>query len=485
MPLTLGLALYAGPKTNYAFRLRVSAPAGRAADPPPASFEVARQSGASLVMEIARNGFPLRSVVVPAAEVFDSCGADGALRLWIKRQDDRLSFWVNGLRPLEFRDPFAIPLGADAVFAFDWPADVRVSKLSALRQSAAAAASPLDKGDALYEGKDYAGALASYQNQGVAAQTDAVREEARYKEGLCFAALNHPDDAERAFEDLAAGSGDVWPVLADCQLWRSFLQSQEPGAADRADLILSRLLSRGLTFERLAVLLPDDERARLLTPYLQGARWNLFADPERTLERLRKGVQVRGLLMDKNDPNYSATDLHLLLLLRMTGREDEALSLARTVLDRYKALDYTDLPRQILEQYTWMLRSPVGVAGRSPFRSWTAGCSTAPGRFAATGRVMSTSTWSGRASTWLWATRTPPWPTCVRTSPPSRKARPIPASGPPPVCWRAFCSNGRGTRPAPRPPGGAACPGPARPMRRRTRPTSRRRPPSTASSWPR
>ncbi len=86
------------------------------------SFTQARKSGRQFMMQILRNGIPLRQRLLSPAEV-----AGGPLLLSVKRAGERLTFQLNAAKPLEFQDMFPLGGSDSGVFGLNWPEGVQVT----------------------------------------------------------------------------------------------------------------------------------------------------------------------------------------------------------------------------------------------------------------------------------------------------------------------------------------------------------------------
>src|SRR4029078_10788295 len=95
-----------------------------------------------------------------------------------QRDRDRLTFHVGTMKEaLECRDLF--PLSASGVCGLHWPSKVGLRSLRGVRQTLAASASPLEKGDALYLHDRPAEALDFYRQQVRISPGTAIGREAR------------------------------------------------------------------------------------------------------------------------------------------------------------------------------------------------------------------------------------------------------------------------------------------------------------------
>jgi WD40 repeat protein len=244
----------------------------------------ARPSG-TVLLSIHRNGVRQREQPAPLT--------DRPVTLTASRVGDRLTFQVNGLKPLVFRD--VLPGGPrGGVFALRLPRGVRLLSLQAYTQPAPSVQNTLERGDDLFARQHFAEALGCYDEQlraGVA-DAEAVRE-ARCKAGLCLLAQQQPEEAARRFEEVAAEGGrrgEPWPLVATFQMWLLRLEQQRYADAEH---LFADVSTRHSRFDEVATVIPDDVRARIVRAYdrLAGQATFLFFDP-RVLGPLRRAVEV-------------------------------------------------------------------------------------------------------------------------------------------------------------------------------------------------
>jgi tetratricopeptide (TPR) repeat protein len=352
----LGLVLNASATTGYTFLLRLPKPGAAAQNRrgTGATLGEARKADGSYRVQILRNSVLLREQTLAAADV-----PAGPLSVWVKRAEDRLSFQINTLKPLEFADPFPLRAAEPGVFGVVWPESAGLQRLLASRQTLATVSSPLEQGDAFYDRGQFNDALAHYRQQGLAAGPGPLSQEARYKEGLCQLGLNQLAEAIQLFQGVATETGARWPVLADYQLWLFYLGRSDAESQNQADAILERITGRGLRFDELAVLIPEEVRAAIRKASQVDRLTKLGARPEQ-IRRLKRAVDIQRLLAaDEQDPLALQEDL--LKTLRLAGQEEEALQLGREVLRTVPALRPGDTARRILEETTWILRLRGGA----------------------------------------------------------------------------------------------------------------------------
>jgi tetratricopeptide (TPR) repeat protein len=354
----LGLVLNGSEGKGYSFLLE--APARRTAadreDPPrkAGSFREARTDQNLVQLRLLRDGVLLRQQQVKSTDLFAVCPADGSLYLEAQRAGDRLTFQVNRLPPLEFRDPFPLSTSRPGTFGLHWPAGVGLRDVHAARLATPPAPSALERADDLYNQGDYESAGSLYQELLPGLPDAALRQEALCKQGLCLAARNRLDDAVSLFQQVAAESGDHWPLLADCQLWLAALRRDRP--AD-ADALLDRIFARyGFSFEGLALLVPDDVRMGILTKYGFAKANYVLRKPEDLLRDAKRASRVAELLEPVPHQRYQTqwhfwTGVALLKAYFVAGQLDEATKPGDALI-----AEYGDDP-SILDYYCWALRA--------------------------------------------------------------------------------------------------------------------------------
>ncbi len=330
-PLNTDRAQARQPEPGYAFVVRPAAPGPR--------------SAVGLVnVLVVRNGVPLRDqqVRLPA----------GPLHLLVRREGDRLTFHVNDLPALVAQDVFPLGGADPGVFGLRLPAGVRLTELAASRQALPGAASPLEKGDDLYDRGRWQKALAYFQEQALAAGANqAAGQEARYKQGLCLVGLKRPDEAAQTFERLAAEPGERWPMLAACRLWFLHLSADR---FDRADEIFDTLANR-YRFEQLAAVMPSDLRAHILDAYDRTLRGlNLFKPDPHRVRNARRALAVETFLHESpwrifHRKNELARAFHIV------DRRAEALEAARDTMQGVSPDDEL-YSIQAVEHLSWLLR---------------------------------------------------------------------------------------------------------------------------------
>jgi tetratricopeptide (TPR) repeat protein len=343
----VGVALSAArARGGYAFVLSAGRPA--AGSRQPRTLGEACRAKEPLFLQILRDGRLMRQQEVGAGDL-----AGRPLTLWAQRRGDALACQVNGRKPLlQFRDPFSI--GAGGAFAVIAPAGGRLSAVVAERLSQPAVPRPLERGDELFDGRQFEPAADFYRKEALGA--GEVAQEARYKTAMCLLELGREEDAARLFEEVASSDVPQWPALADCQLWARALEQKGAAGRAQARVVRQRLMARGLPPDQLAPLLPEELRGRLLRAGDQTPLTRLLVRPdEAAVEGLRDAFDALRLL-EADRPRVAAVGLNLAKAYRLAGQEDTALALVQDLLHEFPALDSSDMPRQLLEQATWLLR---------------------------------------------------------------------------------------------------------------------------------
>jgi tetratricopeptide (TPR) repeat protein len=358
----LGPVLNAGQGTGYHFLVLTPAPTGPATPPgkpqPPASFEEVRRAGGTISLVILRNQVVLQERRVPAGELFE--GPAGALRLVAQREGEELSFQVNRLKPLEAREVFPLSTAHPGVFALVWPLKVRLQGLRALHQASPVTASALEEGDDRYNQADYERALISYQKVRGASPAEAIRREARYKEGLCLLALNREDEAIVVLDEIAAHPGDRgrWASLADSQLLLIHLRRKDLPSRLQVEAILDRLAVRhGSRSQELALSLTPAERHEIYKSYCGAGVGFLLRKPEDVVQTYERAGRAAALFAPDARAHFNI-QLLLVRAYRLAGREREALEKCGELLR-----DFGEVFRvhgvsatSALEEYGWLLR---------------------------------------------------------------------------------------------------------------------------------
>jgi len=344
----LGLLLAASRDKGYAFIVRTGGPGAETADglgPPAGSFAAAREARGSAVLVVLKDGVLLREDAILPDRL-----AAGPLRLAVSREEGRLTCQINDLPPVSAYDAFSMS-GGGGVLGVQWPGGAHLVHLRASRQEIPVVASPLEQGDQMFSQGRFSEGLAFYRQQGVTAQSAEARQEARYKEGLCLLRLKRDAEAAPLFESLRAESGDVWPVVAACQLWALRLAQSR---FEDVDAICDSLAARQYRFEQLAALAPEETRRRIVDFYWglsQGMNF-LRADSKRA-DRLARLIAFNRLLgvSDWRDfwPKFS-----LMRAYRMEGQAARALEVGAELIETAQLMQ-NDRQDTIIEDYGWVL----------------------------------------------------------------------------------------------------------------------------------
>jgi tetratricopeptide (TPR) repeat protein len=268
-------------------------------------------------MQILRSGVVLRRQPVAMPR--------GPLTLSVRREEDRLQFQLNAGEPVTFFDAVPLrPTPAD-VFGLDWPAGVGVQRLRATAQTLSETASPLERGDQLYDEARYSEALALYQEQALAARATEVGREARFKAALCLAQLNRLDEAAALLEPLSVEGEGRWTLLAACHLWVLRLEQQR---VEETGALFASIRAR-FRPEELATFVPETVKQRFGA---LGAlpRSELLFPTAKTLPRLEEFVGLADLVGDLNTRCGARCNLAQAYFL--AGDEARALPVAREAL---------------------------------------------------------------------------------------------------------------------------------------------------------
>jgi tetratricopeptide (TPR) repeat protein len=340
----VGLVLNHAKNGGYHFLLLASEPA------PDGSVAGTFAASGGARIHLRRGASVLRTDSIPAAEL----GA-GPLRLVAKREGDRLFFQVNDRPPVELIDPFPLGRAQDGGVALHWPPAVGLLELQVSHQSRPVAPSPLEQGDDLFVDGRHEKALERYREAALSSAAPLVRQEARYKEGVCLLLLRRAEEATAVFEEVAARLIDArnddekrWPLTADCQLLAIYFASKD--GLERATGILDRLSTSGVPLERLALLLPPEAQRMVLDNSITGSvGGNLYRKPEEHLARAEFAVKAAEIL----EPPNRRSDWKQHALMRahmMLGQDVDAMRVAENMFRRFR------YGGDALNDYCWILR---------------------------------------------------------------------------------------------------------------------------------
>ncbi len=344
----VGLLLDAGPRTGYEVSLTTEVAGAKGPFP---SFEAAGAVRGLLRAVVWRNDAVIREEPLEAADLV----AAGNLRLRARREGDRLSVQINDRAALEVVDPFPLPADAKGAFGFVWPASAGLRAASGSRQDRPAKPGPLEVGDDLFVQGRFDDAMERYREAAARAGPGPLRQEARYKEGLCHLQSNREDAARPLFEEVAAAlltarpADDTrWMFLADCQLL--LIHFRRPDGLPEATAILEKLPLYKYPIERLAALLPPDVRGLILWRSMAGnVGPNLQRRPEEHIARSEFSVRATELLEPEkknNEWRYHG----LMRAYMMYGREADAFRTAERIFQKF------GFGGEAAVDYSWMLR---------------------------------------------------------------------------------------------------------------------------------
>ncbi len=326
----VGIALNAGDSTGYDFVVKVLE--GRAQgggfedrfefD----SVEQVRQRGGMVVMEIRRHGVPLLR-----EQIESSVLQRDTLQLRARRVRGDLEFQINDNPPVRYYDPFSIGSRSPGVFAVRWPAEVSLLSLTAQHRPRAEATTALEIADALIDESEFSRAAEQYQRQLTESDDETVRQEARYKLGLCLTAQQRFDEAGEVLSPLMSQASDQWGALAGIQLWVTAVRQKEPANADA----VFELLENRFRFEQLATLIPTEVRDEILASYLNSfssVSTALQFDPNR-VRNMERAAAVDRLLSPDGRGRY-ANQMELVRVYRFIEDWPKALEVIKPLIER-------------------------------------------------------------------------------------------------------------------------------------------------------
>ena len=299
-----------------------------------ATFAQVRQRGGTAVAIIRRHGVRLQRRDVLLSDL-----PRGPLQLRLRRDRDQLLAQVGGLPELKSFDPFPLP-AKSGVLALRWPPAAPLAQLQVSNKTLPSQPSALDEADLLYDAGQFAQALELYATE-ARRSGSAAQDEARHKQALCLAALNRTAEAVAIWEQLRTQPGDRWPVLAACQLWRTYLAQDREADADAAfGLLQARSADEDLTL-LVSSDLRDELKARYLGEFQQPMRM-LRYDPGR-LQRVERAVSVLDLLAPAEEGNLFRQQM-LARAYEFEGQLERALPLYKLFVTAnsrgYERCDY-------------------------------------------------------------------------------------------------------------------------------------------------
>ncbi len=356
----------AGPPPPAADEVAGPAPSRKPARPLASTLGAVQKAGGSLRLLIQRDGATQReqAVQVPA----------GPLRLRASREGSRLTVQVNDQEPLVFLDAFPLHEGQTGAYGLHWPGRAGLTFLRGQRQALASRLSPLERADQVYGTGHYAEALPAYQEQGVAAESAAARQEARYKAALCLLHLNRPDEARPVLEQVAGAAGERWPLAATCRLWLLHLDHDRP---EEAEAVFTALTAR-TRFEDLLPILPAGTVQEILKHYRYNFASVMLFRPAQLVAYAERSQAALHFLQA---PVFVRADQRLRLIQAywLSNDPDRALRAARAGLAEFKGVpaDQSWAVEVMLTRCCWLLRLRGEAAGaRRELDDWLYG---APG----------------------------------------------------------------------------------------------------------
>jgi hypothetical protein len=217
-----------------------------------------------------------------------------------------------------------------------------------------AAASPLERGDQLYDEGKYGQALALYQEQAIAAPKPDAGREARCKAALCLVQLNQLDGAAALLEPVAAENEGRWPLVAACRLWLIRLQQQQ--FAESGALFAS--IRARFKREELASYVPEEVKDRLLQSG-KARKTDLLLPSPTVVRRTEELVHLADLL-GSGDVRYWLR-YHLMRVCAVTGDEARALQIIEearplAIEGVLASAGNLDMPLLIGRWHTWLRR---------------------------------------------------------------------------------------------------------------------------------
>ncbi|HUV39072.1 MAG TPA: serine/threonine-protein kinase, partial [Planctomycetota bacterium] len=350
----LGVLLNGAEGQGYEFTLmtrtqRLAAPTTATTYVVPTFAEV-REAHGPVCIRMQRHGATIRETDIRATDL-----AAGPLRLVARREGDELTFQVNELSSVVYREVFPVSRSEQGVFGLCWDSPAALTLLRATGLARSAAPSPLEEGDALYAVGKFAEAQAYYREQSVSATEATFSQEARYKEGLCLVGLKRTDEAKELFRVLSQEPGDRWVIAATCQLWLLELQHGQTEEADR----LFVYLTVRYPYATLARLMPYDVGKRIIPAYFERTSGTalLQFDPA-CVGYLEKVMALQDLLGDSPYERFT-TRLMLARTCDLAGQRDRAIGIARELVRGGDPWDY-QMNTQAAWLYVWMM----GASGR-------------------------------------------------------------------------------------------------------------------------
>lgn len=226
------------------------------------TFAQNRTSREEIFVEILRNGSPMSRLELS----LDRIDA-GSLVLRATREGQSLSMQINSLTPIQFYDPFPLPLHDSYRFGLRVTPNVPLNGLTLQRRDRKSI-SELERADEVFSRGEYLQAHEIYNTQAREFDEKSLQQEARYKQAVCLTRLNRLTEAEDILGELLIEPGENWPSLAGLQLWLMNVRANDLVGADSVFTVISQRVS----FAELAALLPQDLRQELLSVHLAEMR---------------------------------------------------------------------------------------------------------------------------------------------------------------------------------------------------------------------
>jgi len=267
LPGPIGLILHGNKDGGYRFSLEVAEPAEQDPSVPaaaPLTFAEILKNKGLVSLRIYRNKLRLLETQVPIAKVWTA--REGRVRLWARQAGDQLTFQCNEVKVV-FEDALPLSTKEGGVFGLYLSPGARILSVRAWDQNLPAAPSPLERGDELYAVGQLAEARLEYHAQAQTSTDPRLRQQAQYKEAICYLATHEDARAAEILESLAqTGTEERWQVLALCQLWGLRLRQNKDKEAD----VLFQALHLRQYRSELGLFLPDHVRSEILSHY----RWH-------------------------------------------------------------------------------------------------------------------------------------------------------------------------------------------------------------------
>ncbi|MCY3023104.1 MAG: protein kinase [Planctomycetota bacterium] len=288
----VGLGFKSEMGRGYAFvlcALSETPPAKGEVRPPPAAPTLGNAAAGlvPVVLQVWRAGAKAAEFAVDGRQL----GGE-QLTLRVQREGTRFTVETAGGLTAAFDDPFPLPARERGCYEALLPAGARLRLLRASQQGQAAAPSPLERADDLYERGQYEEALAAYREQNLQTLTGSFGQEARYKQALSLVGLKRQEEAAALFEAVGAEEGKRWPLLSLCQLMLLRLDRKE---FDRVWTLLDMTEIKFGT-EQLMISIPERLKERIRELYISefSGLYLMGCTPERVakLERALKATRL-------------------------------------------------------------------------------------------------------------------------------------------------------------------------------------------------